>query len=447
MAKFPVTLDTFTGISGAGSSPRPKSKPSRRKSYPAKRGGMQPYVTRIKSDYRVLQEYGDEGIIGDDHYLRTLKESELTNILTRYGSKSDFHAQSYDKYRFIFWNGTLQLYFNGIYKITVEGSFSPGTRSADHDLYDEQFSMDPAARALALNRLYDKLKQHTSNLAIDLAELNKTHDTVKSLCDRVVGIAKAARIKNIPRFVKRISSKGSIRKRETRQQAWDVTMSKTWLEYQYGWRPLLSTIFDVAKFQSTKAKRFRVGGSAKLQVRSNFKDYPISNGLPARGTYHRVSICKIECDLQVIDPTAFDITRITSLNPIAIAWEKVPYSFVVDWFIDIGGYMSNLEASFGVGLKFVRGYRTEVNVFNSTSIVPSGTGSFYGVKALTDLKSTAYLAKKRRVILNDLPRPELPAFNPKLGWQRLLSTAALLDGILRRVPVVRTFLNQQPFIR
>jgi hypothetical protein len=34
-------------------------------------------------------------------------------------------------------------------------------------------------------------------------------------------------------------------------------------------------------------------------------------------------------------------------NPLELIWERIPYSFVVDWFLPIGGWLSTLDADFG----------------------------------------------------------------------------------------------------
>jgi hypothetical protein len=43
-------------------------------------------------------------------------------------------------------------------------------------------------------------------------------------------------------------------------------------------------------------------------------------------------------------------------SPVALAWELVPFSFVVDWFLPIGPMLGAFSAF--QGLTFVRGYKT-----------------------------------------------------------------------------------------
>jgi len=79
------------------------------------------------------------------------------------------------------------------------------------------------------------------------------------------------------------------------------------------------------------------------------------------------------------------------VNPAAILWELVPYSFVVDWIVPIGQFLENISA--GVGLRFLSGYRTEwtKSAFThryvaSTENFVRGTKQSYQVKALRMLR-------------------------------------------------------------
>lgn len=45
------------------------------------------------------------------------------------------------------------------------------------------------------------------------------------------------------------------------------------------------------------------------------------------------------------------------INPAVLAWELIPFSFVVDWFAPIGNTLDALDA--GVGVQFLSGTRTD----------------------------------------------------------------------------------------
>jgi hypothetical protein len=84
---------------------------------------------------------------------------------------------------------------------------------------------------------------------------------------------------------------------------------------------------------------------------------------------------------RISNETLANASSIGILNPLQIAWELVPYSFVVDWFMPVGSFLETLTDT--AGLTFVSGVRTDrvVSQFNSTytppnSGYPNWDGSF-----------------------------------------------------------------------
>ena len=127
------------------------------------------------------------------------------------------------------------------------------------------------------------------------------------------------------------------------------------------------------------------------------------------------------------------MARWTSLNPVSIAWELTPYSFVVDWFYDLGGYLRNLETGLLYNTRFKSGYKSELYLWESDEIAPMG-----GTHAVGDNSWRIQACKQRtrrvqfyRTKLTSYPLPHLPRLDAKLGSSRLLSAASLLTQKLR----------------
>jgi hypothetical protein len=156
---------------------------------------------------------------------------------------------------------------------------------------------------------------------------------------------------------------------------------------------------------------------------------------PYEFTDHSVEV-KISTTLGVtLYNPEIDISRWTSLNPYSIAWELMPYSFVVDWVYDVGGFLRNLETYFVNDFKFQNGYRSNLAAFQGSfrdlysftdhQIYPGGTDFFYG---------SCEGIRFQRSVLNSYPCPQLPRLQANLGSSRLLNGAALLAQFLGRSP-------------
>lgn len=271
----------------------------------------------------------------------------------------------------------------------------------------------PVTYAELYNRALDQLNAKARgdlDLSIDIAELKQTKRMLSA-------------VEQVEAYTKLTMS------RSPRGKAFGSLKypAHLWLTYTYGIRPLLGTIFSAqkeiqhllrAEMDHLKVTVSSVEKSPRVRLYMYSGGY--SKPLSTSGLYKR-SIT-IGTSLYNQD---YDMTRYTSLNPASIAWELTPYSFVVDWFYDIGGYLRNLETSLLYGNRFDTGYVTDLQVLNcgisdanvSDGIVTVHTGT---------AKSTSI----HRSILSSYPVPLLPTFKADLGSSRLLSAASLLAGFL-----------------
>lgn len=306
---------------------------------------------------------------------------------------------------------------------------TPYIRYRSYGSLDSEFPLNfdesgaPSASSVyndCVNRVYDRIRKSDANLAIDLAERKQTQ--------QMIGKAWKA-LDKVEQFAGR--AKKAQKKGMTLIEA-EHAIGNAWLSYIYGWRPLLQTIYTLATFERSKLGRFPVVASAKRVVVKDGFLAGTSGAPQARWQDELSQRCRIGMWYRVSDPNLFDLTRITSLNPLAIAWELVPYSFVADWFFDLGGYMSAWEASAFAGLVFERGYRTDTFRYTTRGRYLGRyqpTGYTHGPFS-ADVKFKRVRSSLGRAKLLSPPRPEVPHLELKLGWQRCLSASALLHQIL-----------------
>jgi soluble cytochrome b562 len=134
------------------------------------------------------------------------------------------------------------------------------------------------------------------------------------------------------------------------------TTSEKWLAYQYGWKPLMSDIHDAYDLLQ---KGFREKAQIAASVRNLKDSNEYSLTYPAHGVtgYVRCS-SQVQYTAKVFyridDSTLSKFNQIGMINPLSVAWEVVPFSFVVDWFLPVGNFLEALTAPLGVS--FVDGY-------------------------------------------------------------------------------------------
>lgn len=203
------------------------------------------------------------------------------------------------------------------------------------------------------------------------------------------------------------------------------TLGNRWLEYQYGWKPLISDIYNAHdEMMKAARKKMNFRASARLPIDSykltNATGHVLTVNARVEGWYGvRFSV---NCYLP---ESAFDLQRWTSLNPVSIGWELLPFSFVVDWFIDVGSFVRNFETACLNQTRFHSGYYSRMW---------HAKIEYAGFK--NEPLNTVIMNAKRqtrtfqRTVLYSFPFPATPHFEIKLGWQRLLSAAALLGQFL-----------------
>lgn len=220
----------------------------------------------------------------------------------------------------------------------------------------------------------------------------------------------------------------------------DRKAADLYLEYVYGWKPLVSDIYGIVQLL-----RQYSGGNKPVIIHGHgtfnspgggyFQAPPNANGFQTSASIKEDM--KAKCDLYArIDPQylAFRVlNQLGLLNPASIAWEVTPWSFVVDWLIPIGPTLSAFSAP--VGLTFISG-----TISTRSSRVVTGE---YHVRVATDpptgnvlqdtpIQYTVTDEMYQRDILSTWPFP-VPYLdlNPFRG-DRSLKALALLIANLRR---------------
>lgn len=260
----------------------------------------------------------------------------------------------------------------------------------------------------AVAKLSDKLRGDL-DISVDLAEAGKTAKMLH-VTDQLVD------------FTKTFTRKFGILK----------TASNAWLQYTYGIRPLLGTIYGVAdenlRVVINKTANFSARASAKYKpatVTVNTIWGPVN--FPIKSSSLKRSIT-LGVDMRT---DQFDLGRWSSLNPVSIAWELLPYSFVVDWVYNVGGYLRNMETYLLYANKFRSGYKTVLSVgeasFELRDIGSSSTETHTSIHT-----GSVEQVDIQRTLLSSYPAPRMPSLNAKLGSSRLISAAALLAQQLGR---------------
>jgi len=202
----------------------------------------------------------------------------------------------------------------------------------------------------ALNRLKDQ-EIHLGNF---LAEGQQVVDLIGGTAKTIAKQVSSWRSRNPNKW-------GLVKQWQRGNLAKDLwhCIPNSWLQMQYGWIPLMSDVEGaanhLARLSLTQKPLIFSKGQAKneedvekpVTARSGFA----SNS--AIATWEMKQAVYVHLVYGLNSPALVQLSQLGLINPAEIVWEITRYSFVVDWFLPLGSWMSSLTAN--VGYDFVTG--------------------------------------------------------------------------------------------
>lgn len=250
----------------------------------------------------------------------------------------------------------------------------------------------------AWSNVRSKVLDQDFNAPVFLAEASKTVDMVFGKAQQLHRAYRAFRRGNLVAVRNALgvnSSKGG---------------SNNWLEFKYGWMPVLQDIHGAAKTLADIQYKPR---NQVFHSRVKSKSQWASGGM--NGAIHYEA--KAWCRVRVNTPSLALGNKIGLLNPLAVAWELVPFSFVADWFVNIGDCIAESTAFTGLTILDGGSLRTSDTVGVCIEQNPS---------PFTTRLSTTF--KQRRAVrepgVQTMPRLQIKS-NP-LDLSKITTATALL---------------------
>lgn len=325
-----------------------------------------------------------------------------------------------------------------------------------------------AAEITALNhdidsKLLRKLKDESVNLAVLTAERGQTirmlSDTVQRTAKAVIALKKGNFVSAcdalgvLPR--KRAHRRFNRQVRDARSGKWipkfgdsrvraqpeiivdtaemqQRAIANGWLELQYGWKPLFSDLYGACDALSrryanqTKFKVARASATRKITLDTST---PVTGGVQRNCIVQSYTVKK-QVRYSVTTSSLSTMGQLGITNPLLLAWELVPFSFVVDWFLPVGNFLGTLDAT--IGLTFQAGFTTVFDKRSQAVTRRYTTGSPYTSGQSVDVTQTSDCVYCTRTLLGSFPTPHIPTFRNPLSAGHVANGLALLTQLFKR---------------
>ncbi len=288
------------------------------------------------------------------------------------------------------------------------------------------------------NRAIRKLQERvgpSANLAQDLMQINQLTNMIGDTAIRLGSSLRALRRGNLPEAAASLWRSKMPRYRSNFPPNPNRSLADNWLALQYGWKPLLQDIHGamdaIARLNLASVVVYTARSSAQAEDRKELKlSLGVANS-PVIGLQidHGTRVIRYGIRYAIDNHLSTFLAQTGFANPINLAWEVLPYSFVVDWFIPIGPYLESLTA--WNGLQFLDGYKVVLD--KTTTIWSTGYTGKLNVNDVNDKQMVSYYGSARRewvsyarTKLTSFPSQSIPSFKSPLSVAHALNGLALL---------------------
>lgn len=159
----------------------------------------------------------------------------------------------------------------------------------------------------------------------------------------------------------------------------NISASNLWLEWHFGLSPLIGDCQDAAKVLTEPLPSSRIRGSTEQFVRySTYVTDPANPGSFTSESW--VTRCRFRqgTEIAITNPNLALANQLGVLNPASLAWEIVPFSFVVDWVVNVGDWLQGFTDFAGMTLQYPFNTGHYWSYHNYTKVLkPWGTSNTY----------------------------------------------------------------------
>nr|URG16459.1 MAG: maturation protein [Leviviridae sp.] len=217
----------------------------------------------------------------------------------------------------------------------------------------------------AKTNLIDQVQDQKSMIAVSVLEAGKSLEMILLRAQQIARAIKQLKRGDIRGVLRNLGQPPKNFDRHRRINSNDI--AGNWLEYRYGWMPLL---MDAQGIAQQFADDFILGQdrsdyiTQKVTRRNKFTDRTTGKAVAGAwcgntqpypsfqwvDTIDQQEEYKIWARFKLTNPKAKSLSEWGVINPLQTIWELVPLSFVAGWFCSLGDYISHLTAFTGLTL-------------------------------------------------------------------------------------------------
>jgi len=210
------------------------------------------------------------------------------------------------------------------------------------------------------SKCYDKLKDRLYDTASWVPNIAERQQAYKMIGDTARTLITA--VKQVKKFQFSAAAKTLRMKFVPRGASPRKIFANNWLEFHFGWEPLIKDIYSTVdllqqplKTVTVRASKTIPQGEVLLAADQDYNVPPDGSGgayfIRFRRRMAYATITASGCQVSVTNPNLHLADQMGLVNPLSVAWEVVPFSFVVDWFANVGQVVGSMTDFLGLTIK------------------------------------------------------------------------------------------------
>lgn len=311
----------------------------------------------------------------------------------------------------------------------------------------------PNLQLEALNKAIENVKGSDFNAAVFMSQLPLALGQVVNTTTALLGGVQAFSRGNIPGAVRAFSRvTGNHGFQQQRTQQWlgtklsgrykdrysDIAqkrmsagdISGSWLAMQYGYLPLISDVSNLmdAIKSMTESRKLIGRGRKTFKTVVSGKDFFGLSGNTEPNRPPPVTV-ELRASVKLILQEELSANRMLGLiDPVGVAWELLPWSFVYDWVLPIGDYLKAMSFVTGLqGTQVLSLSRASSQKDASNFYYPFGSAYLGGSIDCTNFELTRTVTQLSPL---SVPRPRQKTLSKTFSLGHLENAAALIQQAL-----------------